>query len=74
MTRDEIIKLAVQCQLVTEGTAQGIYMEALERFATLVSQAENESCVEALRKEYMTGSKPTFLRDLEKAVRARWKE
>ncbi len=38
----------------------------LERFADLVL----EEAVEALRKEYMTGTKPTFLYDLEAAIRS----
>jgi hypothetical protein len=36
-----------------------------------VVAAEREACVEAVRKEWMNGSKPTFLRDLENAIRAR---
>ena len=36
-----------------------------------VVAAEREACVEAVRKEWMNGSKPTCLRDLENAIRAR---
>lgn len=36
MNSDEILRLAIQCQLVTTGNRDGIYMEALERFANLV--------------------------------------
>ena len=43
----------------------------IERFAALVRADEREACVEAVRKEWMDGSKPTFLRDLENAIRAR---
>jgi hypothetical protein len=47
---------------------------AVERFAALVRADEREACVEAVRKEWMDGSKPTFLRDLENAIRARGQE
>jgi hypothetical protein len=40
MTRDDIIRMAVECQLVTTANRDGIYMEALERFANLVAAAE----------------------------------
>ena len=33
--------------------------------------AEREACLEAVRNEWMTGSKPTFLRNLEDAILAR---
>ena len=44
MTHDDIIRMAVECQLVTTGNRDGIYMEALERFANLVVAAEREAC------------------------------
>ena len=40
MNRDDIIRMAVECQLVTTANRDGIYMEALERFAKLVAAAE----------------------------------
>ena len=49
-------------------------VEELETFAALVRADEREACVEAVRKEWMDGSKPTFLRDLENAIRARSQE
>ena len=39
MTRDELIRIAVQCQLVTAGNRDGVYMDALEKFAELVVAA-----------------------------------
>ena len=48
MNKDEIIRLAVQCQLVTTGNRDGFYMDALERFATLVAAAEREACARVL--------------------------
>jgi hypothetical protein len=40
MTQDELIRLAVQCQLVTAGNRDGLYMNALTEFANLVAAAE----------------------------------
>jgi hypothetical protein len=45
MTRDDIIRMAVECQLVTTANRDGIYMEALERFAELVAAAERDACI-----------------------------
>ena len=36
--------MAVECQLATPETRDGIYIEALERFAELVAAAEREEC------------------------------
>jgi hypothetical protein len=36
--------MAVECQLVTTANRDGIYMEALERFAELAAAAEREAC------------------------------
>jgi hypothetical protein len=44
MTRDDIMRIAVECQLVVPETRDGIYIEALERFAELVAAAEREAC------------------------------
>ena len=44
--------------------------EDFGRFAALVRNEVLEEAVEALRKEYMTGTKPTFLYDLEASIRA----
>lgn len=37
MTRDDIIRMAIKCELVTTGNRDGIYMDALARFAALVA-------------------------------------
>jgi len=42
MTQDEIIRMAVQCQLVNTNTREGIYMDALEAFAKLVAEKSFE--------------------------------
>jgi hypothetical protein len=50
MTRDDIIRMAVECQLVTTTNRDGIYIEALERFANLVAAAEREKDTALLRQ------------------------
>lgn len=40
MTRDELIRMAVQCQLVNAGNREGLYMDALAEFAELVAEKE----------------------------------
>jgi hypothetical protein len=49
MNRDDIMSMAVECQLVTTSNRDGIYIEALERFAKLVAAAEREKCAAAIR-------------------------
>jgi len=44
MNRDDIIRMAIECQLVTTANRDGIYMEALKHFAELVAAAEREEC------------------------------
>jgi hypothetical protein len=45
VNRDDVIRMAVECQLVTTANRDGIYMEALERFAELVAAAERDACI-----------------------------
>ena len=44
MTDDDILRMAIECQLVTTGNREGIYSEALMRFAALVAAHEREEC------------------------------
>ncbi len=44
MTRDDIIRMAVKCQLVNASNREGLYMDALAEFAELVAEAEREAC------------------------------
>ena len=45
MTRDDIIRIAQECQLIgMRPHLDGIYEEALQRFAALVAAAEREAC------------------------------
>lgn len=46
MTKDDIIRIAVQCQLVTTANRDGVYMQALFDFAALVAAKEREACEE----------------------------
>ena len=44
MTQDEIIRMAVKCQLLTTSNRDGLYAQALEAFAELVAEKEREAC------------------------------
>ena len=44
MTQDEIIRMAVKCQLLNASNREGLYAQALERFAALVAAHEREAC------------------------------
>ena len=44
MNRDDVIRMAVQCQLVTAANREGIFMDALDQFAKLVAAKEREAC------------------------------
>ena len=39
MNTDEIVRMAIQCQLINTSNRDGIYMDALEAFAKLVEDA-----------------------------------
>ena len=43
MNHDDIIRMARECPLVTTTNRDGIYIEALERFAELVAAADRKS-------------------------------
>jgi hypothetical protein len=44
--QDEIIRLAVQCQLSNGSNSEGIYFQALQSFAKLVEEKERKTCAE----------------------------
>jgi len=50
MTQDEIIRMAVECQLLTTSPRDGLYAQSLEAFAKLVAEAEREACAEICKK------------------------
>ena len=69
MTQDEIIEMAVQCQLVNTNNCDGIYMDALQAFAKLVAAKEREACCKAI-DEIDDGEAPEY-RACQEAIRAR---
>ena len=44
MIKDDIMRMAVKCQLITTGNRGGIYADALEAFANLAAAHEREAC------------------------------
>ena len=50
MTDDDILRMAIECQLVTTGNREGIYSEALMRFARMAMQHEREECAKLCDK------------------------
>ena len=55
MTQEDIIRMAVTCQLITTASRDGVYMKALERFATVVAAAEREACLDAMMQSVSKG-------------------
>lgn len=70
MNRDDILRMAIQCQLVTTGNRDGIYMEALEHFAAFVAAAEREECAR-LCEEHSSGIHGYDKHGYSDAIRAR---
>lgn len=54
MNRDDVIRMAVQCQLVTTANREGIFMDALDQFAQLVAAAKDAEHKEAMRWDVHT--------------------
>lgn len=80
MTRDDIIRMAQECQLIgMRPHLDGIYEEALQRFAALVAAAEREKVAAWMHfNDYTTGHGDTT-EDLLEEIQAqvaeneRWK-
>jgi hypothetical protein len=68
MTQDDIIRMAVTCQLITTANRDGIYMKALERFAELVRADEREACAKVC-DDWPNGRDDVYLIGV--AIRAR---
>ena len=51
MTQDEIIRMAVECQLLTTSPRDGLYAQALEAFAKLVAAKEREACAKVAESQ-----------------------
>lgn len=67
MEREIIIRMAVECQLVTTGNRDGVFMESLERFAALGAAAERE----AIAKKFDGPVWSYDYREIAAAIRAR---
>ncbi len=68
MTEDEIIRLAVQCQLTSN--RDGIYFEALQSFAKLIAEKEREACARVCEGYIVRG----LGAEMARSVRARGKK
>jgi len=69
MTQDDIIRMAVQCQLINAGNRDGLYMDAIAEFANLVAAAEREVCAQICGE---VGEHPSLTpRHCAEAIRAR---
>lgn len=70
MTRDDIIRLAQECNLIgMRPHLDGIYQESLEHFAALVAAAEREACAEVADEHMMEHEGKSF--GVGAAIRAR---
>lgn len=68
MTRDEIIKLAREADLWLTSPER---IAAVERFATLVAEAEREACAQIVESEAMAYSEPAWAVEIVNDIRAR---
>ena len=70
MTKDKIIHLAVECQLVTKGNSGGVYIDALVLFAELVAAHEREACAEVCEQsaEKIRESHPEYVNQVGKKI------
>jgi hypothetical protein len=70
MTQDEIIRMAVKCQLLTTSNRDGLYAQALEAFAELVAEKEREACAKVC-EETNDGTPYNLAEECAIAIRAR---
>lgn len=76
MNRDDIIRMAQECQLIgIRPHLDGVYQESLERFAALVAAREREECAKVCDGERDYWKRNEGRRDgaesCAKAIRAR---
>lgn len=50
LKQDEILRMAIECQLMTTANRDGVYAQALESFAKLVAKAKAEELATELEK------------------------
>jgi hypothetical protein len=66
-----IIELAQECKLVTTENREGIYSEALMRFARMAMQHEREECAKAVEAEAHMFATSASAASLADAIRER---
>ena len=71
MTQDEIIRMAVKCQLLTTSNRDGLYAQALEAFAELVAEKEREACAKMCDYVYDNIVTDEHIKDMAFKIRAR---
>ena len=72
MTQDEIIRMAVKCQLLTTSNRDGLYAQALEAFAKLVAAKEREACAKLVEESSLPDTySQECLPDIANEIRAR---
>ena len=70
MTKDDIIKMAVQCQLLNDN-GYGIYGDSLVTFANLVAAHEREACAVVCEELELPDWPEKVRQPLAAAIRAR---
>ena len=65
MTDDDILRMAIECQLVKTGNREGIYSEALMRFARMAMQHEREECAKICDDGYFAFIAADIIRERE---------
>jgi hypothetical protein len=68
--QDEIIRMAVECQLLTTSNRDGLYAQALEAFAKLVAEKERETCAKVC-EETDDGTPYNLAEECARNIRAR---
>ena len=78
MTKEEILKIAQECNLLgMRPHLDGIYSESLEAFAKLIAEKEREACakrLEAVGRQHCTEVYSFVHYLIEKAIQARGQE
>jgi hypothetical protein len=64
---DEELRIAVECQLLCSGNREGLYADALKKFADLIRADEREACAKVCESHVRQPSRLHFAA----AIRAR---
>ena len=75
---DQELRMAVECQLLNAGNREGLFADALKKFADLIRADESEACAEVIDKHLkkwasLAGKDKAYkwLEKLAAAIRAR---